>query len=121
MMRAMVSLVLTLGLAGCGGTSGPGGSGGSGGSGGGGGSPHNWLAGDKGTLAASVDGEHYQLATSGTTADLQSLFCVGHLNGWAAGVGGVLLTTLDGGANWHSSSTGVSATLRAVAFADPAI
>ena len=91
------------------------------GGGGDGGGKNNWLAGAKGTLASTHDGEHYQMATSRPTdANLWTLFCVGRQVGWAAGEGGVLLSTIDGGSTWTPRATGASVTLRAVAFADPA-
>ena len=39
-------------------------------------------------------------------------------HGWAVGAGGTILATIDGGASWHTQSSGTSSALSAVAFAD---
>lgn len=106
------ALALAVLMAGCGSSTPSGGDGGSTGG------PHNWLAGARGTLASSSDGQRYVTASSGTNADLFALFCVGQKVGWAAGAAGTLLSTTDGGATWTARPTGVATTLRAVAFAD---
>jgi photosystem II stability/assembly factor-like uncharacterized protein len=109
LMRHGLALALALVASGCGG----GGGGGDGGSSGG-----SWLTGKTGALLASSDGTHYEVRTSPTHADLLSLYCIDTIHGWAAGVAGTLIRTLDGGKQWTIEPTGVQATLRAVAFAD---
>src|SRR4051794_20239481 len=95
-----------LGTGGGGGPPGPGPGGG--GPGGGG----NWLTGMGGVLVNAPDGADFEVRASGGP-DLYALFCVGEQHGWAAGAGGALMTTLDGGASWTDRNTGVDATLRA--------
>jgi photosystem II stability/assembly factor-like uncharacterized protein len=65
---------------------------------------------------------HYALSPSHVTdANLWSLYCVGRDTGWAAGDRGTLLTTVNGGLTWTARTTGVGASLRAVAFADASV
>ena len=66
-MRRILALALITLVGGCGGSGG--GSSGGGSGGGSSGGSKNWLAGDKGTLAASSDGIHYATRQSGTSAD----------------------------------------------------
>jgi len=129
-MRAMfVALLL---VAGCGGTSTPqpsgggaggtggggAGGGGAGGAGGAGGIGGSWLTGSSATLLSSTDGTTFLEHAAPTGGDLYALTCVGHLDGWAAGAGGTIIATHDGGVTWYAQSSGVATALRALAFAD---
>src|SRR5437899_2503830 len=80
-----------------------GGSGGDGGGGGGGGGS-GWLVGRGGLIAHIGDNLTVQQGGSPTTHDLHSLVCVGHQLGWAAGDGGAIIATVDGGAHWKTQS-----------------
>ena len=83
---------------------------------GGGGSSGSWIVGAGGVVAhPSVDGQTFALEPAPTEQDLLGLFCF-EPRGWAVGTQGAVLITADG-KHWTSGSSGVSTTLRAVAFA----
>ena len=50
--------------------------------------------------------------------DLFAVTCVGNLDGWAAGAGGALAHTTDGGQTWSRQDAGTTASLRAIRFAN---
>lgn len=53
---------------------------------------------------------------SGTNHDLNSIYFIDALKGWAVGDSGVIIKTTDGGTNWTSQSSGVTDGLRSVHF-----
>ena len=55
-------------------------------------------------------------ATRRSTATLYAIAFRDALEGWAAGEGGTLLHTTDGGANWTLEGAGTAATLRGLSF-----
>jgi photosystem II stability/assembly factor-like uncharacterized protein len=79
-----------------------------------------WLCGTDESVAVSSDGGEHWLVKHGT-ADGAVLLNIGFANdkfGYAAGTGGVFLTTEDGGETWSSHSAGKDAILQ-VSFSDP--
>lgn len=56
--------------------------------------------------------------TSGTTADLNSVFFTDEQNGWIAGKSGVLRHTTDGGSTWAAQSAGTSKDIYCIHFAN---
>jgi photosystem II stability/assembly factor-like uncharacterized protein len=48
--------------------------------------------------------------------NLASVTCVGNLDGWVAGAGGLVAHTTDGGQTWALQTSGVSADLNAIRF-----
>lgn len=93
---------------------------------------NGWVVGDdgaivkiEGTFDANTQTWSFQRIkqTSGTTADLYGIDMVDEDVGYAVGEGGILLKTIDGGANWSSpllNGRGRSEPLNAVAFLDDA-
>jgi hypothetical protein len=79
-----------------------------------------WVCGTDESVAVSADGgEHWTIKHKAT--DGAVLLNIGFANdkfGYAAGAGGVLLTTEDGGETWSARSAGKNAILQ-VSFADP--
>ncbi len=53
--------------------------------------------------------------------DLYAVTCVGNLDGWAAGAGGVVAHTTDGGQTWTSQDARTTVALRAIRFASAAV
>jgi photosystem II stability/assembly factor-like uncharacterized protein len=53
--------------------------------------------------------------------DLFSVTCVGNLDGWAAGAGGAVAHTTDGGQTWTWQDARTTASLRAIRFASTAV
>ncbi len=54
----------------------------------------------------------------GTTAVLNAVAVTSPGDGWAAGAGGAIVATTDGGATWASQSSPVTTALNAITFAD---
>jgi photosystem II stability/assembly factor-like uncharacterized protein len=52
--------------------------------------------------------------------DLLAVACVGNLDGWAAGAGGLVAHTNDGGRTWVQQDAHTTASLRAIRFASAA-
>jgi photosystem II stability/assembly factor-like uncharacterized protein len=53
--------------------------------------------------------------------DLYAVACSGNLRGWAAGTGGFVAHTEDGGQTWSPQATHLSSTLRAIRFGDASL
>ncbi len=49
------------------------------------------------------------------------IFFIDSLRGWAAGSGGIILASTDGGSIWTPQNSGTTATLRSLHFLDPSI
>jgi photosystem II stability/assembly factor-like uncharacterized protein len=79
--------------------------------------PSRWAAavGAHGTFTQTFDEVAWSSRSLGTL-DWRAVACVGNLDGWAAGAGGAIAHTTDGGATWASQSARTGATLRAVRF-----
>ncbi len=59
----------------------------------------------------------FQTQTTGTTQDLKGTTIIpGTTRGWAAGTGGTILYTADGGITWTAQSSGVTATLEDITW-----
>ncbi len=58
---------------------------------------------------------------SGLSVTLVSVHFNDTQNGWAAGVGGAIVATTDGGQNWTQQESGVDVTLRQVIFVNNAV
>jgi len=67
--------------------------------------------------AAAADSGWFE-QNSGTTTWLRSICFIDDKQGWAAGVGGELIHTLDGGYNWIPQSSGTSSSINTVFFVD---
>ena len=93
---------------------------------------HVWVVGEGGTILKLVptmetdedSGEEYQsntweTLTSGTSANLRGIVFVDVSNGFAAGDGGTILRTTNGGSTWTSASTGTSEDLLDITAATP--
>jgi photosystem II stability/assembly factor-like uncharacterized protein len=77
--------------------------------------------GEAGTLLATSDaGATWAPRTSGTTADLHSVWFTSADVGWAAGSGGALMKTVNGGTTWvRQLNLASAADLMCVRFSDP--
>ncbi|HTB78421.1 MAG TPA: YCF48-related protein [Polyangiaceae bacterium] len=53
--------------------------------------------------------------------DLYAVTCVGNLDGWAAGAGGAVAHTTDGGQTWTQQDARTTAALRAIRFVNAAV
>jgi photosystem II stability/assembly factor-like uncharacterized protein len=75
-----------------------------------------------GTLVQTFDDRTWTrrsvAVASGVAPDLFGVACVGNLNGWAAGAGGAIAHTTDGGQTWGAQDSRTTATLRAIRFGD---
>lgn len=79
-----------------------------------------WLAvGAGGTVMTSPDATNWTLVNSGTTADLNAVAVQSYTSYTfiAAGNGGTLITSTDGGATWVGQASGSSANLLAISAA----
>jgi photosystem II stability/assembly factor-like uncharacterized protein len=82
-----------------------------------GGTSSAWVAavGAQGTFVQTFD----EVSWSARDIDAHDLFavtCVGNLDGWAAGAGGLVAHTMDGGRTWTRQDARTSASLRAIRF-----
>jgi photosystem II stability/assembly factor-like uncharacterized protein len=70
------------------------------------------------TLTISIFGQvTFQTQTTGTTQNLKGTTIIpGTTRGWAAGTGGTILYTADGGTTWTAQSSGVTATLEDISW-----
>ena len=89
-----------------------------------GGETRVWAVGARGTIIASPLGGRawqsvWRIQASRTRRDLHALAMFDPLRGIAAGDGGTLLTTEDGGATWVPRIAGTDASLRGAAVAGP--
>jgi len=81
-------------------------------------SRRGYVAGDKGTLLATLDGGYnWQMVPLPTKENLTAMQWQGE-SGWIAGYGGVIVHTGDGGRTWTLQNSGVSQPLEALYFAD---
>jgi photosystem II stability/assembly factor-like uncharacterized protein len=71
--------------------------------------------GGAGTLTQTFD-EVSWATRSIASRDLYAVTCVGNYDGWAAGEGGLVAHTFDGGQTWSSQDAHTSASLRAIRF-----
>ena len=81
--------------------------------------PSAWRAavGSSGTLVQTFDDRVWtSRVVSGV--DLFGVACVGNLEGWAAGAGGFIAHTGDGGSTWSVQNSTTNAALRAIRFRD---
>src|SRR5262249_39727951 len=53
-----------------------------------------------------------------SSGDLFAVACIGNLRGWAAGAGGAIAHTEDGGRTWAAETSHLTTTLRAIRFRD---
>lgn len=81
------------------------------------GTTNGWIAGLSGRIYHTTDGVNWTGQNSRTTADLYTISFSSDTTGWAAGDGGVLLSTVDAGATWARMDTGTDSKL----FADASI
>jgi len=79
--------------------------------------PAGWMAavGGQGTFAQTFDGSTWT-TRSIAVQDLYSVTCVGNLDGWAAGAGGTVAHTIDGGWAWAIQDAHTSADVRSIRF-----
>jgi hypothetical protein len=87
------------------------------------------VAGDGGAIAASnapatgflssVGSAAFASQPSGSGAALYGTTFTDRTHGWAAGQGGTIVSTADGGSTWTAQASGTTAALRAVAFPNP--
>jgi photosystem II stability/assembly factor-like uncharacterized protein len=79
--------------------------------------PTRWAAavGARGTFTQTFDEVSWTSRSLGSL-DWRAVACVGNLDGWAAGAGGTIAHTTDGGATWSAQTAHTAATLRAVRF-----
>jgi photosystem II stability/assembly factor-like uncharacterized protein len=84
--------------------------------------PTGWTAavGSLGTFAQTFDGTSWT-ARSIAQTDLHAVTCVGNLDGWAAGAGGTVSHTIDGGWAWALQDAHTSADLWSVRFGTPTL
>ena len=82
--------------------------------------PSKWAAavGAHGTFTQTFDEVAWTSRSLGSV-DWRAVACVGNLDGWAAGAGGTIAHTTDGGATWSAQSARTGSTLRAVRFSSP--
>jgi len=74
------------------------------------------IVGDGGIILQTTDGGlNWNEQTSGTTADLMSLFLVNN-NGWVVGNSGTVLKTTNSGNSWVSQNSNTSENLNSVYF-----
>lgn len=68
----------------------------------------------------SFSNEHWKIVRRSAAADknLRSIYFVDAMTGWAAGDGGVLHRTTDGGRNWKPMLTGAPANINFIFFVD---
>lgn len=59
-----------------------------------------WAAGDSGTIVFTLDGISWTRAITNTKTDLISIFFISERKGFAGGVDGTLLRSMDGGHSW---------------------
>jgi photosystem II stability/assembly factor-like uncharacterized protein len=80
--------------------------------------PGGWVAavGAQGEFVQTFDDMSWSARSLGAR-DLLAVACVGNLDGWAAGAGGLVAHTMDGGRTWTQQDAHTSASLRAVRFA----
>jgi photosystem II stability/assembly factor-like uncharacterized protein len=79
--------------------------------------PAAWMAavGTLGTFAQTLDGSTWT-TRSIVAQDLYTVTCVGNLDGWAAGAGGTVAHTVDGGWAWTLQNAHTTADVRAIRF-----
>jgi len=65
---------------------------------------------------ADSDGAVWAPVVSGSGAELRAVDLYGALEGWAAGSGGVILHTGDGGLTWDPQESGTGADLNGICF-----
>ena len=87
-----------------------------------GGTSSAWVAavGAQGAFVQTFDDASWT-ARSIEAQDLFAVTCFGNLDGWAAGAGGLLAHTMDGGQTWTRQDAHTNAPLRAVRFASATI
>ena len=56
-----------------------------------------------------------------TAHDLYAVACVGNYDGWAAGEGGIIAHTIDGGQTWTWQDAHTTVSLRAIRFGTPTL
>jgi photosystem II stability/assembly factor-like uncharacterized protein len=69
-------------------------------------------------VAGAATFEPWTPQTSGTTQSLYDAAFVNSKTGWAAGTGGTIRHTTNGGATWTAQTSGTTQTLYAIAFVD---
>jgi photosystem II stability/assembly factor-like uncharacterized protein len=70
--------------------------------------------------AVAAAGGGWQGETAGTTQSLSGIVATDDAHSWAAGDGGTIVSTQDGGATWTAQPSNTTQNLRAVDFADGA-
>jgi photosystem II stability/assembly factor-like uncharacterized protein len=81
------------------------------------GARRGWAVGDDGTILATEDeGRNWRLQSSGTKADLRSVYFLDEQRGWAAGSDGTILWTRDGGGTWFLQNSGSQAGIWSMHF-----
>lgn len=76
----------------------------------------NYSATQLGTYKTYAIQSLWTTQNSGVITKLNSVFFVDKLKGWAAGDGGVILASIDGGTTWTPQSSGVIENLYGIAF-----
>ncbi|MGZ3888758.1 MAG: WD40/YVTN/BNR-like repeat-containing protein [Flavisolibacter sp.] len=79
----------------------------------------SWAVGTGGTILTSADGVSWTTRSSGTPYDLYSVFFITATKGWAVGMGGVIVTTNDGGVSWSPQPSPTTYDLNNVYFTSP--
>ncbi len=78
------------------------------------------VVGNSGEILTTTDaGTTWTHQTSGTIFNLNAVWFVSALEGWAVGSSGTALHTLDGGQTWATAATSAGEDLMDVKFADP--
>lgn len=78
-----------------------------------------WIAGDGGTLLATIDGgKTWNKQTTNTSATINSVFFANATTGWFVANGGIIKKTTDGGSTWVSQNSTTSYNLYSVLFAE---
>lgn len=71
------------------------------------------------SVSTRLEAQDWRLQSSGVTSNLRAVYFADSLHGIAAGEGGTILRTTDGGETWAQISTGTYAELNGLAFYTP--
>jgi photosystem II stability/assembly factor-like uncharacterized protein len=75
------------------------------------------VVGDQGTILTSANGTTWTARTSNTTQNLSAVLSISPSLTLASGVGGTLLTSVDGGVTWTAQQTNTTAWIGGLDYA----